>query len=181
MRAFFLGCCLLALAACGGEHTAETGEGCALSVTREVSFSSAAAPDTITVRSEGPSCAQSVVSFVLRNAEGDALWAFSSLYADIAPGGADVAPEAVETFLASWADITPSRTSGLPDWPADAARLEDASDALIYTTPFGRDAYLELRGRDLPTLCYAATRESSECLVMDPFQQRPAKIVAFGA
>ena len=52
-----------------------------------MTWSSESAADTITTRSDGPSCAQAVVTFVARNANGDPLWAFASTYYDMTMGG----------------------------------------------------------------------------------------------
>ena len=85
---FVLIAAALALSACTPrDNTAEHAAGCARSATHEVTWSAEGAPDTITTRSDGPSCAQAVVTLVARNSAGDPLWAFASTYYDMTMGG----------------------------------------------------------------------------------------------
>jgi hypothetical protein len=186
MRAIVFGLAALALAACGERREAAQGPGCDVRAEHAVRFSNDAADDVITARAEGPSCAQATVMLTLRNAEGDALWAFASTYNDMAYGGAPApdapapAAEDVERFLTGWADFTTMRSGELPEWREGAASLAENVEGLSYETPFNREAYEMLRGRDLPTLCYAAGMEASQCLIIDPATHAPIRIVAFG-
>lgn len=177
----------LALCACGQQtETASTSEGCARSATHDVTWTNANAPDVITTRSEGPSCAQAVVTFIARNASGDALWAFASTYYDLTAGG--IPPEGapavtdaqMDTFLAGWADVTQMRSGELPEWRADAATLTASATTFSYDTPFDRETYEMLRARNLPMICYAAAAEASQCLIVDPATNAPIMIVAYG-
>lgn len=174
-----------ALAACG-EREVASGDGCARVATHEVAWTNANAPDVITTRSDGPSCTQAVVTFVARNAQGDALWAFASTYYDLTAGGLppDGAPavtqEQMDEFLTSWADVTESRSGDLPEWRAEAASLTESATTFAYETPFERETYEMLRQRNLPMICYAAAAEASQCLIVDPASHAPTMIVAFG-
>jgi hypothetical protein len=176
----------LALAACGQQTQTAGGADCARSATHEVTWSSLEAPDVITTRSEGPSCAQAVVTFIARNAAGDALWAFASTYYDLTAGGIppDGAPavtnEQMDTFLAGWADVSESRSGELPEWRADAESLSASAQTFSYDTPFDRETYEMLRARNLPMICYAAAVEGTQCLIMDPASHAPIMIVAYG-
>jgi len=175
----------MALSACGQQHETAR-EGCARTATHEVSWTNAEAPDVITTRSDGPSCLQAVVTFVARNAQGDALWAFASTYYDLAVGGAppEGAPAVTEAemdrFLAGWAEVTEMRSSALPQWREDAATLSESATTFAYETPFERETYEALRARNLPTICYAAAVERTQCLIVEPASQAPAMIVAYG-
>jgi len=176
----------LTLTACGSQETASTAQGCARTATNELTWSDAAAPDTITTSSSGPSCSQAVVTFVARNAGGDALWAFSSTYYDLTAGGlpppdaAEVTEAQMDTFLNGWADVTESRSGELPEWRADAETLSASAQTFSYDTPFDRETYEMLRTRNLPMICYAAAVEGTQCLIMDPASHSPIMIVAYG-
>ena len=175
---------VLTLAACG--QPAPQQAGCVRSATHDVVWSQTGAPDVITASSQGPICAQAVVTLVVRNAEGDPLWAFASTYYDMTAGGVppDGAPPVtqaqMDTFLSGWADVTASRTSTLPQWREGVATLTESASTFAYETPFDRDTYEMLRARDLPMICFAAAVEGTQCLIVDPATQAPAKMVAYG-
>jgi hypothetical protein len=186
MQRFAIALAALALAACGqGQQSSNTADaGCARVATHEVTWSNASAPDVITTRGEGPSCSQAVVTFVMRNANGDALWAFASTYYDLRYGGAPppnaepVSADQVDEFLAGWANVTESRSGTLPEWRAGSETL--TAPTFAYDTPFERETYEMLRTRDLPMICYAAAVEGSQCLIIDPATNTPIMIVAYG-
>jgi hypothetical protein len=186
MRRFALLLVALALAACGDRGNSNNAQGCARSATNELTWSDAGAPDTITTRAEGPSCSQAIVTFALRNANGDALWAFASTYYDLTaggtppPGAPEVSTEQMDTFLAGWADVTEGRSGDLPEWRADAETLSASAQTFSYDTPFDRETYEMLRARNLPMICYAAAVEATQCLIMDPASHAPIMIVAYG-
>ncbi|MGD9981455.1 MAG: hypothetical protein AB7H66_13210 [Hyphomonadaceae bacterium] len=176
----------LALSACGQtDTTAPNASACARSATHEVTWSSAT-PDTITTQSGGPSCAQAVVTFVVRNADGDPLWAFASTYYDLTmggvpPGGATpVSNEQMDEFLRGWADVTEQRTGDLPEWREGFDSLSASAQTFSYDTPFDRETYEMLRARNLQMICYAAAVEGSQCLIVDPASHAPIMMVAYG-
>jgi hypothetical protein len=186
MRIFLLAAAL-ALSACGptGGDTASNADACARSTTHEVTWSGEA-PDTITTTAEGPSCAQAVVTFVIRNAGGDPLWAFASTYYDLTMGGVPpegaepVSNERMDEFLAGWANVTEQRTTELPEWRDGFDSLSASAQTFSYDTPFDRETYGMLRDRNLPMLCYAAAVEGSQCLIIDPASRAPIMMVAYG-
>jgi hypothetical protein len=187
MRRFAAGIAALLMSACGQTHdNAATASGCARSATHEVAWTNADAPDTITTNSDGPTCAQAVVTFVARNANGDPLWAFASTYYDMTAGGAPpegappVSVADMDRFLAGWANVTEMRSNSLPQWRQDAATLTESAEIFAYETPYDREAYEMLRAQDLPMICYAAGAEASQCLIIDPLSNTPAMIVAYG-
>ncbi|MBY0563185.1 MAG: hypothetical protein K2P58_03275 [Hyphomonadaceae bacterium] len=163
----------------------EAAPGCARAASHEVSWSSAT-PDTVTTRAEGPTCDKAVVTFVIRNPGGDPLWAFASTYHEMTAGGSPpegappVTEDQIDTFLAGWADVTESRTSSLPEWRADAEALTQSATTFAYETPFDRETYQLLRGRDLPMACYAMGVETTQCLIIDPASNAPAAMVVYG-
>lgn len=176
----------LALSACVRTDTATTARACARSATHEVTWTTEGAPDVIKTSSDGPSCAQAVVTFVARNSKGDPLWAFASTYYDMTAGGVppDGAPavstEEMDRFLAGWADVTTKRSGELPEWREGIATLTESATTFSYDTPFDREIYEMLRARDLPMICYAAAVESSQCLIVDPASHAPTMMVAYG-
>lgn len=185
MRIFILAAAL-ALAACGARETVTAGESCAREAAHEVTWTSESAPDTITTRSDGPSCAQAVVTFTARNAAGDPLWTFASTYYDLTAGGLPpedappVTAEQMDTFLAGWANVTVTTSNTLPEWREGVPTLTESATTFAYDTPFEREIYEMLRARDLRMICYAAAAEATQCLVVDPATNAPTMIVAYG-
>lgn len=188
MRQFILAAAMLMLSACGRSETAGTGGGaCARSATHAIAWSQTGAQDVITTASQGPTCAQAIVTFTVRSANGDPLWVFSGPYHDLAVGGdyppdgaPNVTPAQMDAFLASWADVTTSRSHDLPAWREGAATLTESATTFAYDTPFDRETYEMLRARNLPMICYAAAAEATQCLVIDPASHAPTLIVAYG-
>jgi hypothetical protein len=184
MRVLAVALAALSLTACGQPQN-RTDTSCAREVTREVIWSGVA-PDIITARAEGPNCVQAFVTLSIRSAAGEALWIHAGTYYDMVAGGAppmdapEVSDEQMDAFLASWAKPTLSRTGALPTWGEDAATLAESASVFSYDTPFDRETYEALRARNLPTLCYAAAVEATQCLIVDPLSNAPAMIVAYG-
>lgn len=177
----------LALGGCNRPSTAPSASGCDKTATHQVTWSNPTAPDAVTTTASGPTCAQAVVTFVLRNANGDPLWAFASTYNamtagdGLPPEGAPPVSDAdVDAFLASWANVTESNSADLPEWRADAATLSESATTFSYDTPFDRETYESMRARSLPMICYAGGVESSHCLIVDPADGAPIRIVAYG-
>lgn len=176
---------LFALSACG-RAPEQAAQGCARVATHEVNWTNAETPDLITTRSEGPDCAQAVVTWVARNAQGEALWAFASTYSDItaggppSPGAPSVSAEQMDSFLAGWANVTRTSTDDLPTWREGVPTLTQSAATFAYETPFDRETYEMLRTRHLPMICYASAAEATQCLVIDPATGAPTKMVAYG-
>ncbi|MFT3729741.1 MAG: hypothetical protein QM759_18105 [Terricaulis sp.] len=192
MRAIAFLIAALALAACvqreGPTRPQGAGDACNRTATHQVTWSSADDADTVSAQSEGPSCAQAVVTLVVRNTHGDPLWVFANTYYDLRTGGVPpvgVAPPAVsaedmQKFLQSFANVTRMQSSQLPDWAEGAAGPADASRPFHYSTAYPRYTYEALRASNRALICYAAAAEATQCLVMDPASNAPAVIVAFG-
>jgi hypothetical protein len=177
----------IALSSC--ERTDDAGSSasaCTRFATHEVNWTAEAAPDTITARSDGPTCAQAVVTFVARNADGDPLWAFASTYYDMTAGGIPpegapaVSNEQMDEFLAGWANVTTMQSGELPEWRDGVATLTESATTFAYDTPFDRETYEMLRARNLPMICYAAAVEATQCLIVDPASHAPTLMVAYG-
>lgn len=177
---------LLALAACGrsAPHAA-VGANCDGSVSHSVVWSGAT-PDTVTARSEGPSCLQAVVTLTVRNAAGDPLWVHAATFYAMDAGGAPpagappITNERMETFLDAWSNVNVSQSGALPEWREGVASLTDSVTTFGYETAFERGPYEALRARDLPMLCFASAVASVSCLVIDPLLGAPMIIVSYG-
>lgn len=188
MRQSMLAAAALSLSACGQTNTASVQDSaCARSATHAVEWSQAGVEDVITTTSQGPTCAQAIVTFTVRNAGGDPLWVFAGTHHDLTAGGGyppdgapEIMPPQMDAFLASWADVSTSRSASLPEWREGVATLTESANTFAYDTPFDRDTYEMLRARDLPMICYAAAAEASQCLIIDPASHSPTMIVAYG-
>lgn len=189
MRRLIMGLAALLTGACGqaSQNTSTAPAGCARSATHEVTWTDANSPDVVTTRSEGPSCAQAIVTFVMRNARGDPLWAFAATHHDMTAGGPyplDGAPAVTEAqmdqFLAHWANVTQMRSTELPEWREGAATLTESATTFSYDTPFDRDVYETMRSRNLPLICFAVGAETSRCLIIDPADHAPGVMVTYG-
>jgi hypothetical protein len=190
MRFFAFSLAALLLSACGAHDApppAQTASGCVRTASHQVLWTDSATPDTISTRAEGPTCAQAVVTFIARNAQGDPLWTFAATYYDMKIGGvapADtpaVSPAQIDQFLAAWADVTAQHSNQLPEWREGAAAPGVAGQTLSYSSPFTRDVYEALRQHDLRMICYAAAVSATQCLVVDPSSNAPTMIVAYGS
>lgn len=186
MRFFILTLAALTLAACGERGDGAASAGCARAATHEVHWTNTETPDVITTRSDGPTCAQAVVTFVARDGAGNPLWVLSSAYYDLTAGGLlpedyePVSDAQMDTFLAGWADVTVSSSGELPQWRDGVATLTESASTFTYDTPFEREAYEMLRGRNLAMICYAAAVEVTQCLIIDPASRAATPIVAYG-
>lgn len=181
----WLAACLTACAP-PAQQPAQAVNACARNATHAVTFSNSENPDTITTRSEGPSCKQAVVTLVLRDRAGNPLWTLANTYYDMTAGGvapADapaVTDAQMDAFLAGWANVTMAHSATLPEWKQGAASLTASVQGLSYATSLPRDAYEMMRQRDMPLLCFAAAAEATQCLVMDPATASPIVMVAYG-
>jgi hypothetical protein len=181
MRRFALLFAALALSACARPPALQ---GCTRSATHQATWTEDEASDTITTRSEGPTCLQAAVFLVARNGAGDVLWTFASTYYDMTTGGlapehaAPVSSQQMDAFLNSWADVTEKRTGELPQWRPGAAA--PSAPTFSYSTDYPRETYEAIRARNARMICYAAAAEATQCLAIDPSTNAPALIVAYG-
>jgi hypothetical protein len=186
MRLLIVSVALLALGACNRlqQEASAPANGCARSVTHEVSFTDSAAPDVFTANAEGPTCDQAIVSLTLRAADGTPLMTTSDIYLNIRFGGGrppdaePTTPAQMDEFLTGWANVSELKSGTLPAWAPGASGPD--GDGMSYSSDFGQEAYELMRARDATMLCYAAGMESSSCIVVDPATNTPIKLVTFG-
>src|SRR5262249_4478819 len=123
------------LAACAqpAQSPAQAANACARVATHPVTFSDSENPDTITTRSDGPSCKQAVVTFVLRDRAGNPMWTLANTYYDMTAGGPApsnalaVTDAQMDTFLSGWANVTMSHSLTLPEWKAGDGSLRQSA------------------------------------------------------
>lgn len=191
MRWFSCALAALALSACGQAENTKTTDNteaasCVHSARHAVEWSRDGVNDVITTSSDGPTCKQAAVTLVVRNADGNPLWVFASSHAALSTGDVlltnpqDVSPEQIEAFLASWGEVSATRSGTLPEWAPDAAAPAAVDTAFTYQTPLAREAYNALRGSDVRMICYAVAVFTTQCLVIDPQSMRPTPIVTYG-
>jgi hypothetical protein len=148
----FLIALALALAACAPRQAAQ----CDVSATRNVSFTQPEARDTVTTRVIGPSCAEAVALYAVREADGHLIWTWAGplrqLYGDGATG------EAAEAFLQQWALAAVATTSTAPTWQ----RLAPGQ------TTLDRLTYEDIRARNLPMLCHLSGTAREVCAFWEP-------------
>ncbi len=153
MRAFLFACVAL-VGAC-----AQTPPRCDMELTRDLSFTSADAQDTITVRAFGPSCDKATGHFDVRAPDGAPIWAWTAplprAFGDVFP---PQEPEAMRDFLERWAQPEITTTQTAPAWAA----LEPGLTTLDQVT------YEDIRARNLPMLCHASGTGRQACVFWEP-------------
>ncbi len=152
IRTFILS--LIVLTGCAGP-----GPRCDLSLARDLSFTSAEAHDTITVRAFGPSCDKAIGIYEIRAEEGYPIWAWA---APLSRSFGDAFPSAeravMRDFLERWASPSLTTTQSAPVWTA----LEAGQ------TTLDRLTYDDIRARDLPMLCHATGVGRETCVFWEP-------------
>ncbi len=161
----------------------ELARGCNQQRQAPVTFSNPARPDMITVRAEGPSCDQAVLTFVLRNAEGDVLWAMADTMRGMTISDPPFTDAQVSEFLRMWSEARSDRTGELPEWTEGAESLQaaHADEGGVISTPFTRADYESNRARNLSMLCMLNGHESGQCLIIDPLSNAPTIMMFQGA
>jgi hypothetical protein len=146
---------LLALIACiPGES-----ERCNVTVTRDLSFTSPDAADTVTARSFGAACDRAIGFYAIHDAEGHPVWAWTTpLPRAFGDAFADDDAEHMREFLERWAQPTVTTTQSAPEW-----RALDAGQ-----TTLDRLTYDDIRARNLPMLCHSSGTARELCVFWEP-------------
>jgi hypothetical protein len=144
-----------ALLACAPQQSGQ----CNLSATHEFTFGNANAQDTITVRTIGASCDKAIGLYVIRDAEGYALWSWSAplrhAFGDVFAAGDT---EHTQQFLDRWVQPTMLTTSAAPEW----------STLTAGQTTLDQLTYEDIRARDLPMLCHFSGTARQTCVFWEP-------------
>ena len=118
----------------------------------------------------GATCANAVVTLVLRDPTGKPLWVEGFVGANVMVF-ADVADkQAMTKALSEWIDQkgrTMVRTDNLPDWPKGAEGPQSGEFPFYPDTGIDREMYLKLRAQKLPIFCYVQGMESMGCVALD--------------
>jgi hypothetical protein len=152
-RALVVAC--IALASCAPRPAAR----CDVDFAREISFTAAAAHDQVSVRATGPSCAEAIALYAVRENDGHLVWTWAGPLARMYEAPPDAhAAEGVETFLQRWAQPKIQRTSAAPAWQG----LSPGQ------TTLDRLTYEDVRARDLPMLCHLSGVAREVCAFWEP-------------
>lgn len=146
---------LLVLASCAPRQAAQ----CDIAFARDISFTAPGAHDRVSVRLIGPTCAEAVALYAVRQEDSHLVWAWAGPLAQmytLPPQSA--AGEEVAEFLHRWAQPKILRTSETPPWP----RLSPGQ------TTLDRLTYEDLRARDLPMLCHLSGAAREVCAFWEP-------------
>lgn len=177
----------LALGACAlGVVDPPTEEGCVRTARGEIAWSDPSTPDLLSARSVGADCVHAGVVLTITNRAGETLLTGEAGYAGMNFGDRthDLPPVSeaeMDAFLASWlGSVWVLRSSALPEWPAGASGLPFPAAGGGYETYLDRETYMNVRGRDLPVLCYDVASETAECFAYDPTTHGTIAIAVFG-
>lgn len=156
--------------------------GCDKSAKQTIAFTAPDAADIVEARAFGPTCANAVVTLVVRGADGTPLSVFSTAHPWLVGVAADPASAdaAVDNLLREWVQVKVDTTNSLPDWPQRANAFKDQLGAFM-TTPFDRDTYLDIRARGAPRLCFATGVSSGQCIYYDAKSGTAPKVLETGA
>ena len=159
----------LALAAACAPAAQTASAGCAVSVSipwRPLS----GAEFTIEAASMGADCAKAVATIVIRDVQGDALWAqaYSAEHVMVLAPAHD--PAAMRIALSEWIDpagnTTLQTTGALPAWPANTESPQNGEFPFYPDQGVDRDSYNAIRTANAPLYCYVQGMESLACVAL---------------
>lgn len=155
MRALLLLLALCMVSACGPQRAAR----CDLSLTRDLSFTSAEAHDQIIVRSFGATCDKATGLYDIRDEGGHPIWAWAApLPRAFGHAAAADKPAEMQAFLERWIQPTLTTTHTAPAWAA----------LLPGQTTLDQFTFDDIRARDLPMLCHASGTGREICIFWEP-------------
>jgi hypothetical protein len=121
--------------------------------------------------SQGATCANAVVTLVLRASTGKPLWVDSRIGAHVMIFAGVTDKGAMTHALGDWIDqrsTTLARTDNLPDWPKGANAPQAGEFPFYPESDIDQEMYLKLRGAKLPLFCYVQGMESMACVALGP-------------
>ena len=119
--------------------------------------------------SQGPTCAKSVVTLVLRDATGKPVWVESFIGAQVMIFAGVGERNAMARVLGDWIDQKNSqlsRSDKLPDWPQGAPAPNAGEFPFYPDRDVDRELYMKLRGEKLAMFCYVQGMESMACVAL---------------
>ncbi len=127
---------------------------------------------TVEALADGPSCAQAVVTLVIRNSKGEALWfeASDTRYILTFTEGQIANIKAMTAMLVHWieGDDRLRSTDTLPEWKKGADAPSSGEFPFYVHDGITQQSYNVLRAAKHPMFCYVAGMESEACLVLTP-------------
>lgn len=118
----------------------------------------------------GADCAKAVATIVIRDVQGNALWAqaYSTEHVMVLAPAHDSA--AMRIALSEWidpaGDTTLQTTSALPEWPANAESPQNGEFPFYLDEGTTREDYNAVRDANAPMYCYVQGMESLACLAL---------------
>lgn len=168
MRMILIAGALTLAAAC--TPAAQTADaGCAISVSapwRPLSGTEF----TVEAASMGGDCAKAVATIVVRDVQGNAMWAqaYSTEHVMVLATAHD--PAAMREALTAWIDpagnTTMQTTGALPEWPANAEGPQNGEFPFYADQSVDRDGYNTIRAGNTPMYCYVQGMESLACIAL---------------
>jgi hypothetical protein len=131
---------------------------CAVTATREITFTQADAADTVTTRSFGESCAHAIGLFTIAASDGAPVWAWAAPLARQFGDDFAADSESMRAFLERWGDPEIATTGAAPEW-AQLAPGQTTLDQLTYS---------DIRARNLPMLCHYSGTARQVCVFWEP-------------
>jgi hypothetical protein len=118
----------------------------------------------------GATCANAVVTVVLRDQGGKPLWVESFVGAQVMVFAGVNDKGVMIKALGDWIDQKNSmlpRTDKLPDWPKTAEAPQAGEFPFYPDRDVDREMYMKLRAAKLPLFCYVQGMESMACVALD--------------
>lgn len=118
---------------------------------------------------QGQTCANAVVTLVLRDSSGKPLWVDSRIGAQVMIfAGVNDRGEMMRA-LSDWIDQRRSslaRSDKLPNWPQGANAPQSGEFPFYPDGDVDREMYMKIRGQHLPLFCYVQGMESLACVAL---------------
>lgn len=170
------------LAACApAEEAGRAADGCAL---RAASTWNAGADASLSVEAttSGPDCARAAATLAIRDAAGAVLFASAHPASQVMTLAQAHDAAAMQAALEEWVSAANPQLAGaaaLPAWAADADAPTEGEFPFYPAEDVDREAYAELRRRDLPMFCYVQGMESLNCLTLEGGAVRSVGVQSF--
>lgn len=161
---------------------------CRAEAERLITWSDSGTRDQMRVQATGPNCADADITAIITSAGGVELLRAPALgyamaqYGENTPSPLPPVPVAeitayVDSIATSAWVLTASE---LPAWPAGEQHLPRAAEGASYDALLSRNAYEELRTRNVRVLCLDTGPEAATCYAYDPVSRSAIAIAAHG-
>jgi len=142
---------------------------CEAAVTREIAFTAPGAKDVLDVSAQGPDCATSVVTVVIRKSDAQPVAAFAIPLLwlhETVDTSKPMSPDALKGLLQAYVTDAQVDAGGttIPQWKKREP-TPGFSQGLELTTPLERKSYARLRAAKPNVLCLADAHDMGACYV----------------